>query len=87
MSRHAVHLFCYRLTVDATHRERACNDLAGCLQGFDLTNAESRMISEGDVAGLFMAGTHPLLLVRLALYQVAGLDETKYSERMRQLRH
>lgn len=54
-------------------------------RGFD--EETSQELLAGDVAALYRRGAHPVLLVRLALFGLFGLDEPTYSTRIRALKN
>jgi hypothetical protein len=83
MSTYELNRFCHRLSRDADLRDRCRHDLPDALTGFDLTAPERQAVVDGDVAWLYERGVHPLLLVRLQHWSVAGLTEAVYSERIR----
>ncbi|MBS2533112.1 hypothetical protein KGQ20_10015 [Catenulispora sp. NF23] len=78
---------CYRASQDEQLRTGLHTNPAATLRSLPaplppLSDADQRLLLDGDVPALLDAGVHPLLLVRLATFRLFGLDPDVYSHRM-----
>jgi hypothetical protein len=76
---------CHRLNREPAAVEALRVDPARALRDGGLDEETKRELLDGDVAALLRRGAHPVLLVRLAVHGLFGLDEPTYSERIRRL--
>jgi hypothetical protein len=83
MSVYEVNLLCRRVAREPDFRARMQADPAAALGEFDLTDAERRLLLDGDVAGLYELGANEYLLMALARFGVLGLDPPSFSDRIR----
>jgi hypothetical protein len=68
MSLLGVHMFMFRLKTDKALQGKFKNRSPEAFEAFDLTPAETKLLAEADVAELFKAGVHPLLLAPYSRY-------------------
>jgi hypothetical protein len=85
MSLHGVESFMYRLKNDARTQAEFKERAALAFEGFELSDAEIRALTDGDVTYLFGIGVHPLLLVPYSRY--AGIPRPEYLARLQPLRN
>jgi hypothetical protein len=83
MSIHALNKICHRVFHDEAFRAFVKRDPAAAIAGLPLTDDERRLLLAGDVARLFEMGVHPFLLGNLSRWDLFGLTEQVYSERIR----
>jgi hypothetical protein len=84
MSVYEINLLCRRIAREPDFRARMHADPATTLAELDLTDAERRLLLDGDVAGLYELGANEYLLMALARFGVLGLNPTSFSDRIRQ---
>lgn len=85
MSLHGVESFMYRLKNDVRKQAEFKERASAAFDGFDLSEAEVRALTDGDVAYLFGIGVHPLLLVPYSRY--AGIPRPEYLAKLQPLRN
>lgn len=71
--------------IDHDFREAMRNDPEKALEPFPLTDEERRAFLEGDVAWLYQQGIHGALLIRLARFDLVGVNLRNYFERLQVL--
>ena len=83
MSIFAVNHLCRELLRDHAFRAAMKADPAKALGPLDLTEEERRLILAGDVGALYRLGANAFLTNYLARFEVCGLNQQSYNERMR----
>ncbi len=83
MSIFAVNHLCRELVRDHAFRAAMKADPANALAPLDLTGEERRLLLAGDVGALYRLGANGFLLNYLSRFEVCGLTQQSYSERMR----
>jgi hypothetical protein len=83
MSIFAVNHLCRELLRDHAFRAAMKADPAKALGPLDLTDAERRALTAGDVGALYRMGANAFLLNYMARFEVCGLTMQSYNERMR----
>jgi len=84
MSVYAIHKLLRRVSLEPAFREQLKRDPDKTLQGVALTPEERSALLEGRVGALNAMGVHGYLLSRLARFELFGLDQERYVERIRQ---
>ena len=83
MSVFAVNHLCRELLRDHAFRAAMKSDPAKALAPLDLTDAERRAVLAGDVGALFRMGVNGFLLNYMSRFEICGLNQQSYNERMR----
>lgn len=83
MSIFAVNHLCRELLRDHVFRAAMKADPAEALEPLDLTDEERAALLAGDVGTLYRMGVNAFLTNYLARFEVCGLDQQIYNERMR----
>jgi hypothetical protein len=83
MSIFAVNHLCRELVRDHGFRAAMKSDPAKALSPLDLTDAERGALLAGDVGTLYRMGANAFLMNYLARFEVCGLTQQSYNERMR----
>ena len=83
MSIHAINRICHRVFHDEAFRDFVKRDPAAAIADLPLTDEERKLLLAGDVARLFEMGVQPFLLGNLSRWDLFGLTEQVYSERIR----
>ena len=83
MSVFAVNHLCRELLRDHAFRAAMKADPAKALAPLDLSDAERGAVVSGDVGTLFRMGVNGFLLNYMARFEVCGLNQQSYNERMR----
>ena len=83
MSIFEVNHLCRELLRDRGFRAAMKADPAKALSGLDLTEEERRALLQGDVGRLYRMGVNAFLMNYLARFEVCGLNQQSYNERMR----
>ncbi len=83
MSIFAVNHLCRELLRDHTFRAAMKADPAKALGPLDLTDEERRLLLAGDVGALYRMGANAFLMNYLPRFEVCGLNQQSYNERMR----
>ena len=83
MSIFEVNHLCRELLRDHGFRAAMKADPAKALSGLDLSEEERRALLEGDVGRLYRMGVNAFLMNYLARFEVCGLNQQSYNERMR----
>jgi Aromatic-ring-opening dioxygenase LigAB, LigA subunit len=84
VSVYAVHKLLRRISLEPDYREQVKRDPEAALGEIELTPAERSALLQGKVQALNGMGVHGYLLARLARYELFGLDQKLYVERIRQ---
>jgi hypothetical protein len=84
MSVYAIHKLLRRVTLEPAFREHLKRDPETALDTVALTPEERSALLEGNVGVLNGMGVHGYLLSRLARFELFGLDQQQYVERIRQ---
>jgi hypothetical protein len=82
MSTFAVNKLCRDVSRDAALRDALKRDPKSALAALALTDNERAALLAGDVKMLFEQGAHPYLLAHLIRFELFGLTEPIYSERI-----
>ena len=82
MSAYAINKICYLVGNDLVFRGRILKDISQVLTEFKLDPEERLAFEEGDVATLFQHGGHIILLLILPRYNIGGLTQAEYDERI-----
>lgn len=85
MSTYEIDRICYRALHDKPFRDALIRDPKLAIAEISLTEDERAAFLAGDVRKLFDMGAHPLLLSRLTRWNILGLSEDIYIERMRNI--
>jgi len=83
MSIFEVNHLCRELLRDHAFRAAMKADPAKTLSGRDLTEEERRALLAGDVGTLYRMGANAFLMNYLSRFEVCGLNQQSYNERMR----
>ena len=83
MSIFAVNYLCREILRDHAFRAAMKADPAKALSSLDLTEQERRALLAGDVGALFRMGANAFLMNYLPRFEVCGLNQASYNERMR----
>jgi hypothetical protein len=83
VSIYAIHKLCRRALHDPSFRAALKTDPAGAIADWPLSDAERKALLAGDVAQLYRWGAHGYLLAYFVRWDLFGLTEEVYSERMR----
>jgi hypothetical protein len=83
MSIYAVHKLCRQALHDAAFRAAIKRDPAQAIAPWPLTDAERKALLAGDVAKLYAWGAHGYLLAYFVRWDLFGVTEEIYSERIR----
>jgi hypothetical protein len=83
MSIFAVNHLCRELLRDHSFRAAMKADPAQALAPLELTDKERRLLLAGDVGALYRLGANAFLLNYLSRFEVCGLNQQSYNERMR----
>ena len=83
MSIFAVNHLCRELLRDHAFRAAMKADPAKALAALDLTAEERRLLLAGDVGALYRMGVNAFLMNYLPRFEVCGLTQQSYNERMR----
>lgn len=84
MSVYAIHKLLRRVSLEPDFREQLRRAPEAALDDVALTPEERSALLEGKVGVLNAMGVHGYLLSRLARFQLFGLDQQRYVERIRQ---
>ena len=84
MSVYAIHKLLRRVSLEPAFREQLKRAPERALDGLVLTPEERSALLEGKVGVLNAMGVHGYLLSRLARFELFGLDQHRYVERIRQ---
>jgi hypothetical protein len=82
MSTFAVNKLCRDASHDTAFRDALKRDPKSAMAPLALTDEERTALLAGDVKTLFERGAHPYLLSHLIRYELFGLTEPVYSERI-----
>ena len=83
MSIFTVNHLCRELLRDHTFRAAMRANPAKALAPLDLTDEERRLLLAGDVATLYRMGANAFLMNYMPRFEVCGLNQQSYNERMR----
>jgi hypothetical protein len=83
MSIFAVNHLCRELLRDHAFRAAMKADPAKALAGLDLTDEERSALLAGDVGKLYRMGVNAFLMNYLPRFEICGLNQASYNERMR----
>ena len=83
MSVYVLNKILYLLENDADFRRRITTDSEEAIGSFDLTPAERRALTSGDVGSLFNMGVHAFLLNHLSQHRLFGVTADNYLPRIR----
>jgi hypothetical protein len=83
MSIFAVNHLCREILRDHAFRAAMKMDPAKALGPLELTEPERHALLAGDVGALFRMGANAFLMNYLARFEVCGLNQASYNERMR----
>ena len=83
MSIFAVNHLCREVLRDHVFRAAMKSDPAQALAPLDLSDAERSALIAGDVGTLFRMGANAFLMNYLARFEICGLNQQSYNERMR----
>jgi hypothetical protein len=83
MSIFAINHLCREVLRDHSFRGAMKADPAKALAPLDLTDEERRLLLAGDVGALYRKGVNAFLMNYLARFEVCGLNQAIYNERMR----
>jgi hypothetical protein len=83
MSIFAVNHLCRELLRDHAFRAAMKADPGKALANLDLTEPERRALLAGDVGTLYRMGANAFLMNYLSRFEVCGLNQPIYNERMR----
>jgi len=83
VSRFAVEEVLYRVRTEPASLERFRSDPSAAVRDADLTDAERRALTAGDVETLYRMGVHPFLLFELVRHGLFALDVEGYLARVR----
>jgi Aromatic-ring-opening dioxygenase LigAB, LigA subunit len=86
MSIYAVNKLCHDALHDRAFRDTLKQDPVAAIAPLPLTDAERAALLKGDVVWLFEHGAHPFLLAYLIRWEIFGLTEPVFSDRMRTAR-
>jgi hypothetical protein len=86
MSVYAIHKLLRRISAEPAFREHLERDPDSALDAVALTSEERSALLAGEVGVLNAMGVHGYLLSRLARFELFGLDQQRYTERIRQRR-
>jgi hypothetical protein len=81
---YAIHKLLRRVSLEPEYREQIKRDPESALGEIELTPDERSALLEGKVQVLNAMGVHGYLLSRLARFELFGLDQKLYVERIRQ---
>jgi hypothetical protein len=84
MSVYAIHKLLRRVSLEPAFREHLNRAPETALDAVALTPEERSALLEGKVGVLNAMGVHGYLLSRLARFELFGLDQQRYVERIRQ---
>lgn len=83
MSVYAINKLCRDTLHDLAFREAVKRDPAAAIAARDLTAEERTALLEGDVVKLYEWGCHPFLLAYLTRWDLFGLTQAVYNQRIR----
>jgi len=83
MSIFTVNYLCRELLRDHAFRAAMKSDPGKALAPLDLSDAERKSLLEGDVGTLYRMGVNAFLMNYMARFEVCGLNQQSYNERMR----
>ena len=83
MSVFNVNYLCRELLRDHAFRAAMKADPAKALAPLDLADAERKAVLAGDVGALYRMGVNAFLMNYMARFEVCGLNQQSYNERMR----
>ncbi len=83
MSVYAVNKLCRDALHDLAFREAIKRDPAAAIAARDLTEEERKALLEGDVVRLYEWGCHPFLLAYLTRWDLFGITQALYNQRIR----
>jgi hypothetical protein len=83
MSIYSIHKLCRQALHDVAFRQALKADPERTLASWPLTDPERKALLAGDVAQLYAWGAHGYLLAYFVRWDLFGLTEQIYSERMR----
>jgi hypothetical protein len=83
MSIFAINHLCREILRNHAFRAAMKADPARALAPLDLTDEERRLLLAGDVGALYRMGVNAFLMNYLARFEVCGLNQAIYNERMR----
>lgn len=83
MSVFAINHLCREVLRNHAFRAAMKQDPAKALAPLDLTDEERRLLLAGDVGALYRMGVNAFLMGYLARFEVCGLNQAIYNERMR----
>jgi Aromatic-ring-opening dioxygenase LigAB, LigA subunit len=83
MSIFAVNHLCRELLRDHAFRAAMKADPAKALSPLDLTETERHALLAGDVGTLYRMGVNAFLMNYMSRFEVCGLNQQSYNERMR----
>jgi hypothetical protein len=86
MSIFAVNHLCRELLRDHVFRAAMKSDPAKALEPLDLTDEEKGRLLAGDVGTLYRMGVNAFLMNYLARFEVCGLNQQIYNQRMRSVK-
>jgi hypothetical protein len=86
MSIYVVNKLCHDALHDRAFRDALKQNPAAAVAPLALTDDERAALLKGDVVWLFERGAHPFLLAYLIRWEIFGLTEPIFSERMRAAR-
>ena len=84
MSVYAIHKLLRRVWLEPDFRDRLKREPEAALRDVQLTPEERSALLAGNVGLLNGMGVHGYLLARLARFELFGLDQKLYVERIRQ---
>ncbi len=83
MTIYAVNKVCYRILHEPSFRSDLANDPLKTLSTEPLSEIERELLVNGEVGKLYELGAHPFLLSHLSRFELFGLTDLVYSERIR----
>jgi hypothetical protein len=83
MSIFAINHLCRELLRDHGFRAAMKANPAKALAPLDLSDEERRLLLAGDVGALYRLGANAFLMNYLSRFEVCGLNQQSYNERMR----
>ncbi|NIS90419.1 MAG: aromatic ring-opening dioxygenase subunit LigA [Woeseiaceae bacterium] len=81
MSLYNLQKFLYELNRDEAFQQKCREDIAGCLEGYELTDEEAAAIKDGDIGLLYVLGVNGQILMHYAAF--LGIEWFDYLDLMR----
>jgi hypothetical protein len=86
MSVYAIDKLCRDALHDLAFRDALKRDPAAAIASRDLSDDERNALLDGDVVRLYEWGCHPFLLAYLTRWEIFGLTQAIYNQRIRTAR-